>query len=168
MRDVAKRLAEDVVEARRRALVETENLHEKYPCLPEEPAPGVAIVEVGLNGGSRVSRRCRTSWTVCALTRPRMRNRLRRRRGRCEHGRWSLVPRSCRQPKRSNASNPFLPRRVDDVLMSDLHLAEDGVFQELVARRDALVATGPGSNPELLTATERQLRGASERACCCE
>ncbi|KAF8278257.1 hypothetical protein TcBrA4_0116980 [Trypanosoma cruzi] len=31
-----------------RALVETENLHEKYPCLPEEPAPGVAIVEVGL------------------------------------------------------------------------------------------------------------------------
>ncbi|KAF8288506.1 hypothetical protein TcYC6_0034610 [Trypanosoma cruzi] len=60
---------------------------------------------------------------------------------------------------------PFLPRRVDDVLMSDLHLAEDGVFQELVARRDALVATGPGSNPELLTATERQLRGrASELA----
>ncbi|KAF8290461.1 hypothetical protein TcBrA4_0126420 [Trypanosoma cruzi] len=60
---------------------------------------------------------------------------------------------------------PFLPRRVDDVLMSDLRLAEDGVFQELVARRDALVAAGPGSNPELLTATERQLRGrASELA----
>ncbi|PWU87867.1 hypothetical protein C4B63_83g91 [Trypanosoma cruzi] len=106
MRDLAKRIAEDVVEARRRALVETENLHEKYPCLPEEPAPGVAIVEVGL---VRIPcfTRCRTSWTVCTLTRPKMRNRLRRRRGRCEHGRWSLVPRSCRQPKRSNASTHF-------------------------------------------------------------
>ncbi|PWV01295.1 hypothetical protein C3747_197g44 [Trypanosoma cruzi] len=51
--------------------------------------------------------RCRTSWTVCALTRPKMRNRLRRRRGRCVRGRWSLVPRSCRQPKRSNAITHF-------------------------------------------------------------
>ncbi|KAF8290462.1 hypothetical protein TcBrA4_0126400 [Trypanosoma cruzi] len=48
MRDLAKRIAEDVVEARRRALVETRTCMKKYPCLPEEPAPGVAIVEVGL------------------------------------------------------------------------------------------------------------------------
>ncbi|PWU87865.1 hypothetical protein C4B63_83g93 [Trypanosoma cruzi] len=109
--------------------------------------------------------RCRTSWTVCALTRPKMRNRLRRRRGRCEHGAMELGSAKLQATEEEQRKYPFLPRRVDDVLMSDLRLAEDGVFQELVARRDALVAAGPGSNPELLTATERQLRGrASELA----
>ncbi|PWU91184.1 hypothetical protein C3747_345g32 [Trypanosoma cruzi] len=164
MRDVAKRLAEDVVEARRRALVETENLHEKYPCLPEEPAPGVAIVEVGLMedpvfralshelDGLRADP-AKNAEQIAATERA-VRARA-----------MELGSAKLQATEEEQRKYPFLPRRVDDVLMSDLRLAEDGVFQELVARRDALVATGPGSNPELLTATERQLRGrASELA----
>ncbi|PWU87716.1 hypothetical protein C3747_465g32 [Trypanosoma cruzi] len=164
MRDLAKRIAEDVVEARRRALVETENLHEKHPCLPEEPAPGVAIVEVGW---WRIPcfARCRTSWTVCALTRTKMRKQIAATERAVRARAMELGSAKLQATEEEQRNYPFLPRRVDDVLMSDLRLAEDGVFQELVARRDALVAAGPGSNPELLTATERQLRGrASELA----
>ncbi|PWV01294.1 hypothetical protein C3747_197g45 [Trypanosoma cruzi] len=164
MRDLAKRIAEDVVEARRRALVETENLHEKYPCLPEEPAPGVAIVEVGLvedpvfRALSHELDGLRADPTKnaeqIAATERAVRARA-----------MELGSAKLQATEEEQRNYPFLPRRVDDVLMSDLRLAEDGVFQELVARRDALVAAGPGSNPELLTATERQLRGrASELA----
>ncbi|EKG06452.1 hypothetical protein TCSYLVIO_002440 [Trypanosoma cruzi] len=164
MRDLAKRIAEDVVEARRRALVETENLHEKYPCLPEEPAPGVAIVEVGLvedpvfRALSHELDGLRADPTKnaeqIAATERAVRARA-----------MELGSAKLQATEEEQRKYPFLPRRVDDVLMSDLRLAEDGVFQELVARRDALVAAGPGSNPELLTATERQLRGrASELA----
>ncbi|KAF8290460.1 hypothetical protein TcBrA4_0126380 [Trypanosoma cruzi] len=164
MRDLAKRIAEDVVEARRRALVETENLHEKYPCLPEEPAPGVAIVEVGLvedpvfHALSHELDGLRADPTKNAKQIAATERAVRARA-------MELGSAKLQATEEEQRKYPFLPRRVDDVLMSDLRLAEDGVFQELVARRDALVAAGPGSNPELLTATERQLRGrASELA----
>ncbi|RNF09882.1 uncharacterized protein Tco025E_06897, partial [Trypanosoma conorhini] len=54
---------------------------------------------------------------------------------------------------------PFLSRRVGGVLLGDLRLAGDAAFQELVAKRDAVVAAGPGQDREALAAVERQLRG---------
>ncbi|KAF8288568.1 hypothetical protein TcYC6_0034530 [Trypanosoma cruzi] len=124
MRDVAKRLAEDVVEARRRALVETENLHEKYPCLPEEPAPGVAIVEVGLMedpvfralshelDGLRADP-AKNAEQIAATERA-VRARA-----------MELGSAKLQATEEEQRKYPFLPRRVDDVLMSDLRLAED-------------------------------------------
>ncbi|PWU87864.1 hypothetical protein C4B63_83g94 [Trypanosoma cruzi] len=102
-----RELRRDVVEARRRALCwETRTCMRSTRACRRSRLPVLPLWK-WVWWRIPCFARCRTSWTVCALTRPKMRNRLRRRRGRCEHGRWSLVPRSCRQPKRSNASTHF-------------------------------------------------------------
>ncbi|KAH9600831.1 hypothetical protein LSM04_007834 [Trypanosoma melophagium] len=161
MHDLAGKIAEDVATARHRALVEAENLHEKYPYIPEEPAPGVALVEVGVHEDptfrklaneledlrtdpvKNAEQIAAVESAVCARA-------------------LELAAMKLHATEEECHKYPFLSKRVDGVLLSDLDLADDAVFQEMVERRGAMTSE-PQRNREALAEVESQLR---DRASC--
>ncbi|ORC88094.1 uncharacterized protein TM35_000181510, partial [Trypanosoma theileri] len=161
MHDLAGKIAEDVAEARHRGLVEAENLHEKYPFIPEEPAPGVALVEVGVHEDptfctlANELEDLRTDPVKNAERIAAMENAV------CARA-LELAAMKLHATEEECHKYPFLSKRVDGVLLSDLHLADDTVFQELVEKREAM-ASEPHRNREALAEVESQLRDRASR-----
>ncbi|KEG06345.1 hypothetical protein DQ04_14511000, partial [Trypanosoma grayi] len=162
MRDLAGKLAEDAAEAQHRALVEAENLHEKYPYVPEEPVPGVSLVEAGLQQDpafralSNELDDLRSDPVANAERIAAVEQAVRARAMELGAAKLHAAEEEC-------CKYPFLAKRVDGVLVGDLRLADDAVFQELVEKRDALAAE-PSLNREALVDVERQLRARAHDA----
>ncbi|KAH9600805.1 hypothetical protein LSM04_006585 [Trypanosoma melophagium] len=161
MHDLAGKIAEDVATARHRALVEAENLHEKYPYIPEEPAPGVALVEVGVHEDPTF---CKLANELEDLRTDPVKNAEQIaavESAVCARA-LELAAMKLHATEEECHKYPFLSKRVDGVLLSDLDLADDAVFQEMVERRGAMTSE-PQRNREALAEVESQLR---DRASC--
>ncbi|KAH9582329.1 CLU domain [Trypanosoma melophagium] len=134
MRDQAGRIARDVRMARRRDGVRGEDLHERYPFLPEEPARGVLLGD------------------VCPVQQPEFRelsNKLDELRqdptrhateiSSAEEAMTALVVRLAEEraeaTEAAHGEYPFLPRRVLGIRLGDLPLNEDEEFSRLARRR---------------------------------
>ncbi|KAH8612070.1 hypothetical protein ERJ75_000926800 [Trypanosoma vivax] len=155
MRDLAGRLAEEADATRRRRALEAEALHEMYPFVPEEPVPGISLVDVGvlmdhafcllsneledlrLDPVANASQIVGVERQLCARV------------AELAAAKQSATEEACRK-------YPFLGMRVEGVLLADLHLDEDVAFRELVAGRDALAADRHTSQ-EALAKADRSL-----------
>ncbi|CCD14705.1 unnamed protein product, partial [Trypanosoma congolense IL3000] len=155
MCNLASRLAEDEAIARRRRLLEAENLHERYPYVPEEPVPGITLVEVGVLRDaafcalSNELELLRVNPVANAGRAAAVEEALRTRVVELASARLSAAEKVCE-------SNPFLGMRVDGVLVDELRLNENPEFQELVTRRAAVLAA-PDADLEAVAGLENEL-----------
>ncbi|ORC89836.1 uncharacterized protein TM35_000101040, partial [Trypanosoma theileri] len=134
MRDQAGRIARDVRMARRRDGVRGEDLHERYPFLPEEPARGVLLGDVHpvqqpefreLSNKLDELRQDPTGNAAEISS--------------TEEAMTALVVRFAEEradaTEAAHVEYPFLPRRVLGVRLGDLPLNEDDEFSRLARRR---------------------------------
>ncbi|CCD16649.1 unnamed protein product, partial [Trypanosoma congolense IL3000] len=162
MCSLASRLAEDEAIARRRRLLEAENLHERYPYVPEEPVPGITLVEVGVLRDaafcalSNELELLRVNPVANAGRAAAVEEALRTRVVELASARLSAAEKVCE-------SNPFLGMRVDGLLVDELRLNENPEFQELVTRRAAVLAA-PDADLEAVAGLENELRRCARAA----
>nr|CAJ2469848.1 unnamed protein product [Leishmania braziliensis] len=150
--DLARRAAEGEAERTRHRLVDAEGLHERFPFLPEEPVPGMPLVEAGVMddpefrtlANALVDLRrdpCTKETTVSVYERGMTEVVLR------------LAAAKLRATEEAQARYPFLSKRVAGVPLSELPLVQDELFQALVAQRAPLLGS-PRTNAAKLHAVE--------------
>ncbi|CAC9471539.1 tb-292_membrane_associated_protein-like_protein [Leishmania infantum] len=156
MVDLAKLRAYDEAAATQCDAVKEADLHERFPFLPEEPVPGVSLVEarvmddpefrtlanelVDLRRGAEASPQAlRAAEEALA-----------------GHA-AEVAAAKLRATEEAQAHYPFLSKRVAGVPLSELPLAQDELFQALVAQRAPLLRE-PEANAQPLRAVEDQLR----------
>ncbi|PWV01733.1 Flagellar Member 3 [Trypanosoma cruzi] len=134
LRDQACRIAREVRVARRLDAVRNEDLHERYPFLPEEPVRGILLGAVRpvqqpafreLSNKLDEQRRDPTRNAAAIRT--------------TEEQMTALVVRLAEEraeaTERAHEQYPFLPRRVLGVRLGDISLQEDDVLSQLARRR---------------------------------
>ncbi|KEG13533.1 hypothetical protein DQ04_00951090 [Trypanosoma grayi] len=135
LRDQAGRIAREVRTARRRDGVRNEDLHERYPFLPEEPARGILLGDV--RPVQRPEFRALSN-ELDVLRRDPLRNAAAIRA--TEEKLSALVVRLAEEKaaatEAAHEQYPFLPRRVLGVRLGDLPLEEDNLFSQLARRRE--------------------------------
>nr|VDZ43363.1 tb-292_membrane_associated_protein-like_protein/GeneDB:LmjF.15.0440 [Leishmania donovani] len=150
--ELARRAAEDEAERTRHGLVDAEGLHERFPFLPEEPVPGVSLVEARVmddpefrtlaNALVDLRRDSSVKETAEIVFQQSMAEVAIR-----------LASDKLRATEEAQAHYPFLSKRVAGVPLSELPLAQDELFQALVAQRAPLLGS-PRTNAARLHAVE--------------
>ncbi|CBZ40946.1 uncharacterized protein, partial [Leishmania mexicana MHOM/GT/2001/U1103] len=157
--ELARRAAEDEAERTRHGLVDAEGVHERFPFLPEEPVPGVSLAEAGVmddpefrtlaNALVGLRRDASAEETAKVVYQHSVAEVAMR-----------LASAKLRATEEAQAHYPFLSKRVAGVPLSELPLAQDELFQALVAQRAPLVGS-PRTNAARLHAVEAR---AQDRA----
>ncbi|KAG5509076.1 hypothetical protein JKF63_06084 [Porcisia hertigi] len=150
--ELVRRSAEDEAERQHHRLVDADGLHERFPFLPEEPVPGVSLVEAGVMSDSEF---CTLANALLDLRRgPKTSLEALRAAEEALASRAAEVAASKqRATEEARVHYPFLSRRVAGVLLCDLPLARDALFQELMAQRAPLLGS-PRTNAARLRAIE--------------
>ncbi|KAG5482852.1 hypothetical protein LSCM1_06884 [Leishmania martiniquensis] len=154
--ELARRAAEDKTERHRHRLVDAEGLHERFPFLPEEPVPGMPLAEAGVMEDPEF----RTLANELVDLRNTLQGVLKALRAAEE----ALACRAAevaaaklRATEEVQARYPFLSKRVAGVPLSEVPLAQDELFQELVAQRAPLLGS-PRTNAVKLHTIEARVQ----------
>ncbi|RNC33815.1 hypothetical protein TcCL_Unassigned03453, partial [Trypanosoma cruzi] len=134
LRDQACRIAREVRVARRLDAVRNEDLHERYPFLPEEPVRGILLGDVRpvqqpafRELSNKLDEQRRDPTRNAAAIRA------------TEEQMTALVARLAEEraeaTERAHEQYPFLPRRVLGVRLGDIPLQEDELLSQLARRR---------------------------------
>ncbi|EAN88843.1 hypothetical protein, conserved, partial [Trypanosoma cruzi] len=134
LRDQACRIAREVRVARRLDAVRNEDLHERYPFLPEEPVRGILLGDVRpvqqpafRELSNKLDEQRRDPTRNAAAIRA------------TEEQMTALVARLAEEraeaTERAHEQYPFLPRRVLGVCLGDIPLQEDELLSQLARRR---------------------------------
>ncbi|KAG5482829.1 hypothetical protein LSCM1_06861 [Leishmania martiniquensis] len=156
MDDLAKLVAYDEAAATQCEAVKEADLHERFPFLPEEPVPGMPLAEAGVmedpefrtlaNELVDLRRSPETSPQALRAAEEALACRA-----------AEVAAAKLRATEEVQARYPFLSKRVAGVPLSEVPLAQDELFQELVAQRAPLLRK-PEVNAAPLRAVEVQLR----------
>ncbi|KAG5482842.1 hypothetical protein LSCM1_06874 [Leishmania martiniquensis] len=154
--ELARRAAEDKTERHRHRLVDAEGLHERFPFLPEEPVPGMPLAEAGVmedpefrtlaNELVDLRRSPETSPQALRAAEEALACRA-----------AEVAAAKLRATEEVQARYPFLSKRVAGVPLSEVPLAQDELFQELVAQRAPLLGS-PRTNAVKLHTIEARVQ----------
>ncbi|CBZ41016.1 uncharacterized protein [Leishmania mexicana MHOM/GT/2001/U1103] len=156
MVDLAKLRAYDEAAATQCDAMKEADLHERFPFLPEEPVPGMPLAEAELVADPEF--RTLANELVDLRRNPEASPQaLRAAEAALADHAAEVAAAKLRATEEAQAHYPFLSKRVAGVPLSELPLAQDELFQALVAQRAPLLRE-PEANAQPLRAVEDQLR----------
>ncbi|EPY29704.1 calpain-like cysteine peptidase [Angomonas deanei] len=162
LNDLIARAAEDEAELLRRHLTDAENMHERFPFLPEEPVDGITLRDAGVMEDPEFRALANQLEDLKkedpVKNAPKIKGLEDKLKDRAEE----LAKDVKDATDEAKEKYPFLPKRVNDELLGNLPLDTDEKFQELANQLEELKKEDPVKNADEIKALEDQLRDRAE------
>ncbi|CAD2221922.1 hypothetical protein, conserved [Angomonas deanei] len=162
MNDLAQLIAFDEAAAKHRDAIKEADLHEEFPFLPDEPIDGITLRDAGVMEDPEFRALANQLEDLKkedpVKNAPKIKGLEDQLKDRAEE----LAKDVKDATDEAKEKYPFLPKRVDDVLLGNLPLDTDEKFQELANQLEELKKEDPVKNADEIKALEDQLKDRAE------